>query len=189
MLDDSVTGGFQAPAIDAAHAFRAAMKVMAQPGTIETINLAQAPAPVSSAAAALLLTLCDAETPVYLAPEYDVAEVRGWIAFHTGAPVVEREKAQFALGRWEEFLPLTTFPLGSPEYPDRSTTLIVECDMLEANGARLSGPGIQTEAFLSLPETDAFAANRAMFPQGLDFFFSCGTRLAALSRTTIVEAG
>jgi alpha-D-ribose 1-methylphosphonate 5-triphosphate synthase subunit PhnH len=40
---------------------------------------------------------------------------------------------------------------------------------------------------LTLPEVAAFRANRALFPLGLDFFFTCGDRLAALPRSTVVH--
>jgi alpha-D-ribose 1-methylphosphonate 5-triphosphate synthase subunit PhnH len=189
MLDQSVTGGFAAPSTDAAHVFRAALSAMARPGRVETLTGAQAPAPMSRAAAALVLTLCDAETPLYLAPGHDTAEIRAWVAFHTGAPIVAREQAQFAVGAWDALMPLAGYAIGTPEYPDRSATLIVEMEAVETTGHRLTGPGIETEAFLSLPDSVAFQNNRMLFPQGLDFYFTAGAQLAALPRTTHVEAG
>jgi len=187
MLDQSLSGGFADPPIEAARTFRAALSAMARPGRIETIAGAAAPAPVSPAAAALLLTLCDGETPVYLAPGHDGTAVRNWIAFHIGAPVVAADQAEFALGHWRALNPLSAFPQGTPEYPDRSATLIVEMDTLANGGARLSGPGIETTANLSLPETEAFRANHLQFPLGLDFYFTSGAQLAGLPRTTQVE--
>ena len=77
--------------------------------------------------------------------------------------------------------------VGTPEYPDRSATLIVEMERLQASGARLSGPGIKAAAALSLPEITEFQANARHFPLGLDFLFTCGDRLAALPRSTRVE--
>ena len=44
-------------------------------------------------------------------------------------------------------------------------------------------------ARLNLPDTAAFRANRALFPLGLDFCFTAAERLAALPRSTKVEAG
>ncbi len=93
----------------------------------------------------------------------------------------------FAVGRWEVLLPLSAYPIGTSAYPDRSATLIVERDTLAATGATLTGPGIKDSANLSLPETDAFQANHAQFPLGLDFIFTSGDRLAALPRTTEVR--
>ena len=47
--------------------FRAAMRAMARPGTIEMLGAARPPAPVSAAAGTLLLTLCDHDTGLHLA--------------------------------------------------------------------------------------------------------------------------
>ena len=35
--------------------------------------------------------------------------------------------------------------------------------------------------------SEAFRANRALFPLGFDTLFTCGDRLAGLPRSTIVE--
>lgn len=186
LTQGALEGGFQNPPVQAAHAFRAAMECMARPGRIDTLTGANGPAPLSGAQAALILTLCDPETPVHLAGAWDVAGVRDWITFHTGAPLVGAEAAMFAVGSWDDLMPLERFAIGTAEYPDRSATLIVECDRLEAEGVVLRGPGIKDQAALSLPETQAFEANAALFPLGLDFFFTCGARIAALPRTTRV---
>ena len=98
-------GGFSDPAPQAATAFRAIMSAMARPGRIETITGATPPAPLSPAAGAVLLTLCDADTPVHLAGDADCAAVRDWIRFHLGAPLTSPEEAMFAVGRWDA-LPL-----------------------------------------------------------------------------------
>jgi len=188
MQADTLSGAFAAPPVDAAHAFRAVMRVMARPGTIEAVTGATPPAPLSVAAGTVLLTLCDPETPVHLAGEADCAAVRDWITFHTGAPLVARAEAMFALGRWQALMPLDDYAVGTSEYPDRSATLIVEMDRLEATGARLTGPGIAEAAALSLPDVAAFQANARAFPLGLDFLFTFGDSIAALPRSTRVEA-
>lgn len=187
-MDQAVmTGGFSDPAIQSAWGFRAAMMAMARPGDIMTVTGAAAPGGLSVAGTVLLLVLCDPDTPVWLAPSHDRADLRRWIAFHTGAPVVAaRDEAVFALGAWDSLRPLDEYRIGTAEYPDRSATLIVETGDLRANGAMLTGPGIAEKAWLSLPEVAAFRANRALFPLGLDFFFTCGDRLAALPRSTVV---
>jgi len=188
MQAETLEGGFANAPIEAALAFRAAMSAMSRPGGIETLTGAQPPAPLSVAAGTLALTLFDPETPVHLAGAADCAPVRDWLAFHTGAPIVEAEAAMFALGPWDALHPLDRFAIGTPEYPDRSVTMIVEMPALEATGARLTGPGIKDHAALSLPETPAFQRNAALFPLGLDFFFTHADRVAALPRTTKVEA-
>lgn len=60
-------GVFSDPAVQSAHWFRAIMEAMVLPGTLWTLDGAAPPAPVSCAAGAALLTLCDADTPLYLA--------------------------------------------------------------------------------------------------------------------------
>lgn len=184
MAETALDGGFVDAPRAAAHAFRAAMTAMARPGRIEALTGARPPAPLSVAAGTLILTLCDPETPLHLAGGHDCAEVRAWIAFHTGAPVVEPAKAAFAVGRWEALLPLDAYPTGTAEYPDRSATLIVEMDALSPGGAVLTGPGIRDTATLSLPETEAFRLNARAFPLGLDFFLTASDRVAALPRST-----
>ena len=189
-MDQAVmSGGFVDPPIQSAWAFRAAMTAMARPGEIVTVDGGSAPAPVSVAASVLLLMLCDPGTPVWLASSHDSAALRRWIAFHTGAPVVQtKEQAVFALGKWDRLCPLAAFPVGTAEYPDRAATLSVEMDELQPEGAVLQGPGIKGSARLNLPDVAVFRANRALFPLGLDFFFTCGDRLAALPRSAVVTA-
>ena len=182
-----LSGGFADPAPEAAIAFRALLDAMARPGRIHSVAGARPPAPLSVAAGVVLLTLTDATTPLHLAGAADCREVRDWIAFHTGAPLVAAEQARFAVGTWADLHPLARFAVGDPEYPDRSATLIVELGRLEPEGARLTGPGIRDHHRLSLPETAAFRANRALFPLGFDTIFTRGDRLAALPRSTRVE--
>ena len=188
MNSDALAGGFTDPARDAARAFRAALTALSQPGRIEALTGAIPPSPLSVAAGTLLLVLADATTGIYLAPSHDIAAVRDWITFHTGAHFATVELASLAVGRWPDLLPLDRFAIGLPDYPDRSATLIVEMPDLTAQGAQLSGPGIATTAHLSLPDIAAFQANRLLFPLGLDFFLTCGAHVAGLPRTTKVEA-
>jgi alpha-D-ribose 1-methylphosphonate 5-triphosphate synthase subunit PhnH len=187
MQAEVLSGGFSNPPVNSAHAFRSVMEALARPGSIQDVLGAMPPAPLSVAAGTVLLTLCDTDTPIYLAGSADCDAVRSWLAFHTGAPITDPMRAMFAVGDWDALMPLSRFPTGTPEYPDRSSTLIVECTELEASGATLRGPGIKSESRLSLPETRAFQSNRAMFPLGLDFIFTCGERLAALPRSTEVS--
>ena len=188
MRTTALEGGFANPPIEAARAFRAALQAMARPGRIQRITGAEPPAPLSVAAGTLALTLFDADTPVFLAASHDLPSVRDWITFHTGAPFASREQAAFAIGTWDALLPLDSFPVGTTEYPDRSASLIIERESLDSKGARLSGPGIETTILLALPELAAFQRNAALFPLGLDFFFTARERVAALPRTTKVEA-
>jgi len=181
---DGLTPGFDQPATDAARAFRMVLDAMAHPGRIVTLDGPAAPAPCSQAACVALLTLADATTPLHLAGAHDCGPLRDWVAFHLAAPLVGPEDATFALGTWGALGPLTAYRQGAPDYPDRSATLIVEMPALVPNGTRLTGPGIETAAYLSLPDAGALRGNAARFPLGLEFRFTSGAQLAALPRTT-----
>lgn len=188
MEAEILSGGFVEPAIQSAHAFRSVMEAMARPGSIQAVSGAQPPAQLSVAAGAVLLTLCDNDTPVYLAGALDCEAVRTWLAFHTGAPLAGPSHCMFAVGRWDALAPMSTYPVGTSEYPDRSATLIVECDELSGGSAKLEGPGIKSSATLALPEVQAFQHNNALFPLGLDFILTCESQLAAVPRSTKVSA-
>lgn len=186
---DTLLGGFADPAPDTARAFRATLDAMARPGTIVRLAGAFAPAPAGPAMAAALLVLADGTTPLHLAGRHDTPALRRWLAFHTGAPLAGRDRAAFGVGDWEALLPLTDWNPGTEDYPDRSATLIVALDRLDNDGARLTGPGIETEARLSLPDLAPLQWNAARFPLGLDLILTCGDRLAALPRTTRLGGG
>lgn len=188
MRAEALSGGFTDAPIQSARAFREILEAMARPGTIHRVAGARPPMPLSPAAGTVLLTLCDSTTPLFLAGDTDNLDVRDWVAFHIGAPLVSAENAAFALGLWDDLQPVSRFSVGLPDYPDRSATLIVEQDWLTNHGPALTGPGIETGAWLNLPETAAFRANRALFPLGYDTIFTSGDRIAALPRSTRVEA-
>lgn len=185
---DALAGGFTKAPLQSARAFREILEAMARPGTIRRVAGAQPPAPLSPAAGVALLVLTDPTTRLHLAGRADCPAVRDWVAFHIGAPLAVAEDADFALGTWDDLHPVTRFRIGQPDYPDRSATLIVECDHLVNHGPALTGPGIETATWLNLPETAAFRANRALFPLGFDTIFTAGDRIAGLPRSTRVEA-
>jgi alpha-D-ribose 1-methylphosphonate 5-triphosphate synthase subunit PhnH len=187
MIALDLSGGFTEAPIQSARAFREVLEAMARPGTIRQVAGAVPPSPLSVAAGVALLTLTDTTTTLHLAGRADCQAVRDWVAFHIGAPLVAPEQADFAVGTWEALQPVTRFKVGQPDYPDRSVTLIVETDRLTNHGPALTGPGIALATWLSLPETAAFHANRALFPLGFDCLFTCGDRLAGLPRSTRVE--
>ncbi|MEX0285082.1 MAG: phosphonate C-P lyase system protein PhnH [Paracoccaceae bacterium] len=189
MQTEALRGGFANQPVEAAFAFRAAMTAMARPGTVQDISGAEPPAPLSVAAGTLILTLCDPETGLALCGACDTQAVRDWVAFHTGASIVTPDRADFAVGDWAALQPITGFRIGTPEYPDRSATLIVEMDALRNEGAILSGPGIRDTARLALPDAAAMARNGMLYPLGLDFYLTSGAQVAAVPRSTRIEEG
>jgi alpha-D-ribose 1-methylphosphonate 5-triphosphate synthase subunit PhnH len=183
---------FADPVFPSQATFRAILSAMSRPGEVVAAGAGLAPpAPLRPAMAAALLTLCDFETPVWLA---DVA-VGDWLKFHTGAPLAEDPtRAAFAVADVSS-LDLSRFAQGIAAYPDRSTTLLVEVDTLSGDDLLLSGPGVKAERrFGFAPRPQGFLAqwraNGAAFPLGVDLIVCAGERLAALPRTTrIREAG
>lgn len=183
-----LSAGFADPARDGARAFRQVLDAMAHPGRIVTLEGFSAPEPCSDAAAITLMILADSTTPLHLAGAHDCDAMREWVAFHLGAPLCAPQDAAFALGAWQALGPLSTYQQGTPEYPDRAATLIVELAGLRNDGVRLTGPGIEREAWLNLPDPVALQHNAACFPLGCDFIFTSGMTLAALPRSTRLEA-
>ncbi len=186
--------GFADAVHDAQASFRGVLKAMAHPGRIVTVPGPKAVPPgLDPATASLLLTLSDGDTPVWL--DQGATPIADWLAFRTGAPrVATSAAAAFAVALSPQAMPpLRDFDWGTDEVPEASTTLIVQVNSLaEGEGWSLRGPGIATEARLSvagLPE--GWAVDRrvmqAAFPRGIDIVFACGHRVAALPRTTIVE--
>ncbi|MFN3615942.1 MAG: phosphonate C-P lyase system protein PhnH, partial [Rubrimonas sp.] len=119
--------GFADPPRDAARCFRAILDAMARPGTVARIGLPDAPpAPLSQAAAALLLTLSDADAATWLAGPWDAPSIRELLRLRCGAaPAPTPERAAFAVGDWAALREVEHWRLGEPDYPDRSITLIV----------------------------------------------------------------
>ena len=186
----ALEGGFADRPREAAVAFRAALDALARPGRVREAGGVKPPDGLSVAAGVLLLTLADAETPLWLPDRLRGGAVAEWLRFHTNAPqVAGRSQAMFAVGHWDELMPLDGWRMGEPAYPDRSATLIVELAALDGGPVlELSGPGIEKTVNLApvLPG-DAVAAlsrNAARFPLGLDFFFTAAGRVAGLPRST-----
>jgi alpha-D-ribose 1-methylphosphonate 5-triphosphate synthase subunit PhnH len=176
--------------------FRKVMDATARPGSVHAVAAAAgAPAALTKAAAAIALTLCDHDTPVWLDTALRSSDaVASWLRFQTGCPIVtDPTQSAFALlSDAATAPPFEQFALGTQDYPDRSTTLILQVASL-TNGPELtlSGPGIRGTARLcvtSLPEDFVArqAANRALFPRGVDLLLVAGHELAALPRTTVV---
>lgn len=188
-----------APALASQASFRAVMAAMARPGGI--VPLAPhigAPAPLAPSLAAIAIALVDFETPVWLDPPLAATgEVAAWLRFETGAPVVtDPGAAAFALIAAPAALaPFETFALGSDDYPDRGATLVLQVEQLQTSGAfTLSGPGVGApRSFFAAPLPDDFAArmaaNRALFPRGVDLILAGLDAVAALPRSVHLTTG
>jgi alpha-D-ribose 1-methylphosphonate 5-triphosphate synthase subunit PhnH len=193
-MQQSLEGGFARPIFGAQAVFRTVMDALANPGTRRDLTAPlEAPLVLGSGLAAIALTLCDHDTNVWLPPSLaGSGELVAWLRFHTAAPLVaEPGQSQFALiARLEELPRLDTFQLGTQDYPDRSTTIALALPALTGGpDLTLRGPGIKDHIHISpqgLPAdfSEQWAANRALFPRGIDLLLVAGNEVIGLPRTT-----
>lgn len=186
--------GFADPGIASQRVFRVVLDAMSRPGRIGTVtDDLDPPAPLAAGAASICLALADHDTPLWLAPELATPAVTAFLRFHCGCPIVEdRSRAAFAVAAAATLPALDGFAAGDDAWPETSTTVIVQVDALRPAGPLvLTGPGIEAEHRLAADGLragvwDEWAANRALFPRGVDLVLVAGRQVAALPRTTAV---
>jgi len=193
-----IDGGFTDPVFDSQAIFTAVMRALSRPGTLVDLGArVKAPNALAPAAACILAALADYDTPVWLDESLRrEADVVQWIGFQTGAVQVKAPaQARFAVCSPGADLPnLSEFALGTADYPDRSTTLIMVLDSLTAGAPlTLTGPGIETTATIrpkALTPTffADWAINNALFPRGVDVLLVCGSEAIGLPRTTRIRS-
>ncbi|MBR0829120.1 phosphonate C-P lyase system protein PhnH [Bradyrhizobium manausense] len=186
--------GFADKVLSAQSTFRSVMDAMARPGSVQRIApVAGTPGPMMRGTAAIALTLFDHDTPLWLdAQMRESSDVLKWLKFHTGAPVVhDSSVASFALiADGAALPPLERFALGSNEYPDRSTMVILQVESLSDGCAyELRGPGIDGAAQFqaAIKPADLFERlriNEALFPRGIDVVLVADVSVVAIPRTT-----
>lgn len=186
--------GFADKVVSAQSTFRSVMDAMARPGSIQrTEATVGRPGPMMRGTAALALTLFDNDTPVWLDAQMSATfDVARWIGFHCGAPIVAESSAcAFAVIGDPAGLPdFSRFSLGNDQYPDRSTTLILQVESLtQGPSIEMRGPGIEDAALLraitGVPDfLDRLTVNRALFPRGVDLVLVADDALVAIPRTT-----
>ena len=193
-------GGFADPVLGAQRGFRALMDALANPGSVQPLELSLLPpSPLTPELAAVALTMCDHDSPLWLDPALAASEaVIAWLRFHTGAPVTtDPSRADFALVTNAAGMPsFNSFALGSDQYPDRSTTIALALPALSGGTPlTLKGPGIKNSAIISpLGLPGDFPArwleNRGQFPRGVDLLLVAKGAVIGLPRTTrITEEG
>ena len=189
--------GFADKVLSAQTTFRSVMDAMARPGTVCRVTAGVGtPSSLMRGTAAIALTLFDHDTPIWLdrsmAATPDIAK---WLKFHSGAPVIaDCSVCSFALSHGCELPAFDRFSLGNNEYPDRSTTLILQVESLsEGRVYELCGPGIDGTAILRavIEPDDLFellAINATLFPRGLDVMLVHDDAVVAIPRTTRLVA-
>ena len=196
----SIDGGFSDPVFNAQAIFNLIMNAMARPGTVAPMTIsADAPPPIMSSTAAIMLTLLDADTSFWTdaTPDQASRDIEAWIGFHTGSkPAAHMSEADFVIITNPMKLPdLASFKQGSQEYPDRSTTLIVQLNFITSGDQlHLTGPGIRdmtslSVAFLPPHFIEQWRANHQRFSRGVDVILVDHTQLACLPRTTFIAKG
>ncbi|MDH6260298.1 phosphonate C-P lyase system protein PhnH [Bradyrhizobium sp. BR13661] len=190
--------GFVDKVLSAQSTFRSVMDAMARPGAVQRIvPMAGTAGPMMRGVAAIALTLFDHDTPLWLDPRMsESTDVLKWLKFHTGAPVIQDSSiAAFALISDGVLLPdLQRFALGTNEYPDRSTTVIIQVESLDfGRSFELRGPGIDGVATLqaSFKPFDLFELlriNETLFPRGIDVVLVADDAVVAIPRTIRVTS-
>ena len=197
-MDSTFEGGFANPVFDAQTSFRAIMDALANPGTPRKLaETALAQGPLKVELASTLLTLSDADTHIWLSETLRTEPIEAFIAFHTGAPLTrDPGRATFAIVASVDELPrFDEFNLGTQEYPDRSTTIVLAVPAL-SGGADivLRGPGVNDHWHCSpsgLPEDflTQWVENRELFPRGIDLLLVADGKVLGLPRSTRISEG
>ena len=190
--------GFADKVLSAQSTFRSVMEALARPGSVQRVTASVGtPPPMMRGTAAIALTLFDHDTPIWLDDKMsETSDVARWLKFHSGAPLVaDCSICHFALIADAGALPdLDRFAFGSSEYPDRSTTLIMQVASLTQGPAwELRGPGIDGVAVLSAtfePKDlfDRLSINATLFPRGIDVVLVADDAIVAIPRTTRLVA-
>lgn len=187
--------GFSDTVADSGGAFRAILRAMSRPGSVEPLPVPdEQPSGMSPAAAAVLLAMADHSTPIWLEDGPHNTDIAEYVRFHCGAGLTpDPDKAVFAfLGTTASYFDGSVFSPGTPDYPDRSTTVIIDVDGFNGEEVTLSGPGIDGARQLAVFGTpDAFwpgmIENSRRFPLGIDIILAAGDAVAAIPRSTQIE--
>jgi alpha-D-ribose 1-methylphosphonate 5-triphosphate synthase subunit PhnH len=191
-----IAPGFSDPVFQSQAAFRALLAALSEPGTLQQIASEIAPPEgLATATATALLTLADYETPVWLPEALRNGPAGAWLRFHCGAALADNPtEAVFAVIDGTAPEPkLSDFNLGTDQFPDRSTTVIVQVAGFEGGPAlTLAGPGILGSRNIA-PQglrsgfTDELRENSALYPLGVDVLLAHGEGVIGLPRSTQVE--
>lgn len=195
MNQPTILPGFADPVHDAQRTFRDVLEAMSRPGRRVTLTtLPPAPEPFTPAMAAVALTLCDHDTPVWLDPVAD-ERLRQHLRFHCGCPLAASpDQAAFAFVCDPTAMPpLAAFCQGEAEYPERSTTIVVAASLAPSSpGWNITGPGIEGQGEVrcgGLPGEfwNQWKENHAAYPLGVDVLFVDRDAVCGMPRTVALE--
>lgn len=193
--------GFSQPVHDAQRVFRAVLEALGRPTLPQALpRVVVPPAPLGAAAGAILLALCDDQTPIWLDKALRAsADVVSWLRFHTGARIVDEARdALFVVACSPSAAPpLADLAAGTDEEPHRSATVVIDTTGARGTGSfTVTGPGVDGEALwdgAGLPGRflAPWAQNHALFPRGVDLILASsdphGDTVRGLPRSTRLD--
>lgn len=192
-----IPAGFARPVFESQGTFRVILEAMSRPGRAVKIPVqAGGPQGWPGSLSALVLTLCDMDTPLWLDAAANTPDALRFLRFHCACPVVARpEQAAFAVVLdVQDMISLGEFALGSAEYPEKSSTLLLYSPLLGLGGEtlRIHGPGVDGEEELPLswlPENfvEQWRVNAGLFPRGVDVILVGDDAIVGLPRTLKLE--
>ncbi len=193
------TLGFADPVRDSQAVFRAVMNALARPTTSRPLPTSLSPPPpLTPELAAVAMALADGDASIWLDPPLSAdPAVAAYLRFHTGAPIVaDPALAAFALVSDPAALSsFDQFELGSEEFPDRSTTIVLAVESFDGGDTMtFQGPGLKAPSSFSptpvpIALRQATLDNRALFPRGIDLIFVAPGLVAALPRSSRMVGG
>ncbi len=184
--------GFADPVLGAQSTFRAVLEAMSRPGLIVEVGLdLTPPAPLCQSAAAVVLTLVDADSALYLTPNAEQAQ--DWIVFHaTPRMTATLAEADFAFALT---MPrLDQLNAGTDDGPETGATLILQvAGFTQGHHFELAGPGLAEPRLVEIAGLPGdfpmqWEANHRRFPRGIDLILCAGTKLMALPRSLRITA-
>jgi alpha-D-ribose 1-methylphosphonate 5-triphosphate synthase subunit PhnH len=195
--------GFSDISLGSQSVFRAALEALSYPGRPVKLEVTfEAPKAAHASSSGLLLALLEPGSLLWLSPSLVNTDAATWIVFHTDCKITPHQReADFAwIKHWDELPALEGFALGTDEYPDHSTTCVLDLadpsPSTTATSITLTGPGIVNTSTVELltatpVQAEGFAKqwaiNHASFPRGIDLFFATSTGLIGLPRTTRIQ--
>ncbi|WP_186418551.1 phosphonate C-P lyase system protein PhnH [Bosea sp. CS1GBMeth4] len=191
--DTRIGAGFADPVFQSQGAFRALLAALSEPGLARDLGHAvDAPPGLAQATAVALLTLADYETPIWLPAALRDGPAGAWLRFHCAAALVD-DPARAAFAVIDGAAPepqLASFNAGDDQFPDRSTTVLVQCAGLDGGETvTLAGPGIPGRRTIAPAGLRAgfwaeVAGNAALYPLGVDLLLIHGAEVLGLPRST-----
>ncbi len=162
--------------------FRSILFATSYPGSIEILDSINSPSKMFSASCSIIKTFSDSYSNIFLGRDINNPETIDWIKFNTGANITDKKNANFAIGIWDDLLPLDEFKKGDDQNPDQSCTIICQSKFEKPN-AIITGPGIKSSKSIFLPDREIIKKNNQQFPLGLDFYFVDNDKFYSIPRS------